>query len=201
MHTLGQSAMACWLRTLLYYMKGNGPAVNLGKAKAEQDVEAEYKVLGESRLTAGVMTPGTATMYLLQGLLLQDQNQLANVITAYKTLQRAGALGGNQATYCRQKMQFAFAANQHVGRFADEAYLGKPDAQPLGSGERFERRRREPMQDPPEEEKKEGRGRNPRPHRGNNMKRDEKERKDKKERKRDRKYDHRYDRKKRDRKR
>ena len=193
MHTMGVSAMGWWLRAMIHGMRGDGLAVNLGRDRAEEDIVAKYGVIGEARLTADVMTPGTVTMYLLQGLLLQDQNQVANVVTAYKTLQRAEALGGNQAKYCRQKMQFAFAANQHVGVFADDAYQGKPDAQPIGGGERLERRRRTPMQEPPrEEERKEGRDRDSHPRRGyphGNQKRD------KKDRKYDRRHDSRRDRK------
>jgi hypothetical protein len=37
-------------------------------------------------------------------------------------------------------MQFAFAANQHVGRFSEEVFLDIPGLQET-SGERFDRRR------------------------------------------------------------
>jgi hypothetical protein len=49
-------------------------------------------------------------------------------------------MGGQAAQYCRQRMQFAFAANQHVGRFSEEVFTDIPGLQET-SGDRFERRR------------------------------------------------------------
>ena len=88
-------------------------------------------------------------------------------------------LGGKLAYYCRQKIQFAFAANKHAGRFADFAYVGISDRLPQDSGERLERRRRVPLQEPPKKkEKRERRNRDLNPRKGNqqsNHKRDDKE--------------------------
>ena len=53
-------------------------------------------------------------------------------------------------------MQFAFAANQHVGRFPEDIYASIPGMQE-SSGERFDRRRQRPASDPPGEEEKQPR--------------------------------------------
>jgi hypothetical protein len=49
-------------------------------------------------------------------------------------------------------MQFAFAANQHVGRFPEDVYADIPGMQE-SSGERVDRRRDQPAAIPSSEEK------------------------------------------------
>ena len=94
MHTLGVSVMAIWLKSVVFYLRGEGAAVTLCRARAEEDIEAGYSAVRGTFLPADVMTPGVAIMYLIQGALLWDQNQPAQLITAYDRMRRADKLAG-----------------------------------------------------------------------------------------------------------
>ena len=56
------------------YISCNGIAFNLCKDKAEEDIEAYYRAVGYINLTADLMTPWTAIMYPIEGVLLFEQN-------------------------------------------------------------------------------------------------------------------------------
>jgi len=139
-HTLGLSVMATWLKIVVERMEGHGTAAAWCRVKAGDDIEANYIIVNGTNLPADVMSPGVAAMYLIQGALLWNQNQPAQLISAYEKLRRSDALGGQAAQYCRQRMQFAFAANQHVGRFSEEVFSDIPGLQET-SGDRSEKRR------------------------------------------------------------
>jgi hypothetical protein len=51
-------------------MRRNRIAVSLSIEKAEEDIQADYRKVDEAGLTGKVMALGTATMYLLQSILL-----------------------------------------------------------------------------------------------------------------------------------
>ena len=93
-HTLGVSVMAIWLKSVVFYLRGEGAAVTLCRSRAEEDIEAGYSAVRGTFLPADVMTPGVAIMYLIQGALLWDQNQPAQLITAYDRMRRADKLAG-----------------------------------------------------------------------------------------------------------
>ena len=93
-HTLGVSVMAIWLKSVVFYMRGEGTAVNLCRARAEDDIEAGYSADRGTLLPADIMTPGVAAMYLIQAALLWDQNQPVQLITAYENMRRADKLAG-----------------------------------------------------------------------------------------------------------
>jgi hypothetical protein len=38
-HTLGVSVMAIWLKSVVFYLRGQGTAVNICRTKAEDDIE------------------------------------------------------------------------------------------------------------------------------------------------------------------
>jgi hypothetical protein len=98
-------------------------------------------------------------------------------------------MGGQAAQYCRQRMQFAFAANQHVGRFSEEVFSDIPGLQETSS-DIFERRRQASASDPPGEEEKE-----PRRKEGSRSSHDHKREKKGKDKKKDRKHDYKRSRK------
>jgi hypothetical protein len=91
-HTLGVSVMAIWLKSVVFYLRGEGTAVNLVRSKAEEDIEAGYSAVRGTFLPADVMTPGVAVMYLIQGALLWEQNQPAQLIRVYDKMRRADIL-------------------------------------------------------------------------------------------------------------
>ena len=99
------------------------------------------------------------------------------------------AMGGQAAQYCRQRMQFAFAANQLVGRFSEEVITEIPGLQET-RGQRFERRRQASASDPPWEEENE-----PRRKKGSRRSHDHKREKKGKDKKKDRKHDYKRSRK------
>ena len=91
-HTLGVSVMAIWLKSVVFYLRGEGTAVNLVRSRAEEDIEAGYSAVRGTFLPADVMTPGVAVMYLIQGALLWEQNQPAQLIRVYDKMRRADIL-------------------------------------------------------------------------------------------------------------
>jgi hypothetical protein len=93
-HTLGVSVMAIWLKIVVERMEGHGTATAWCRVKAGDDIEATYIIVDGTNLPADVMTPGVAVMYLIQGALLWNQNQPAQLISAYEKLRRSDALGG-----------------------------------------------------------------------------------------------------------
>jgi hypothetical protein len=93
-HTLGVSVMAIWLKIVVERMAGHGTAASMCRVKAGDDIETNYIIVDGTNLPADVMTPGVAAMYLIQGALLWNQNQPAQLITAYEKLRRSDALGG-----------------------------------------------------------------------------------------------------------
>ena len=86
-------------------------------------------------------------------------------------------------------MQFAFAANQHVGRFSEEVYTDIPGLQETSS-QRFEKRRQASASNSPGEEEKE-----PRRKEGSRRSHDHKREKKGKDKKKDRKHDYKRSRK------
>ena len=63
------------------------------------------------------MFPGTMALYLLQVILTYEKNQLAIILKAHDKLDIAEAMGYVNDQHCRNLIQLAFAANQHVGKF------------------------------------------------------------------------------------
>ena len=55
---------------------------NLCRAKAEEDIEAVYRVFGEINLAAVVNKPRVAIINLIQIFLLCEQNQAVQIVTA-----------------------------------------------------------------------------------------------------------------------
>ena len=93
--------MAIWLKSVVFYLRGQGTAVSLCRAKAEEDIDAGYFAFRGTILPADMVTPGVAIMYLIQGALLWDQNQPAQLIRVYEKMRRADKLAGYHAHYCR----------------------------------------------------------------------------------------------------
>lgn len=79
-------------------------------------VDVTYKDAPGAVYTLEKVTPGVAIMYLTKGVLLLDHNQPAQIVTAYDKLRKAEALEGQPVKECRQRMQFTFPSNQHLGR-------------------------------------------------------------------------------------
>ena len=73
-HTLGVSVMAIWLKSVVFYLRGQGTAVNLVRSKAEEVIDAGLSAVRGTFLPEEVVTPGVAAIYLIQGALLWDQN-------------------------------------------------------------------------------------------------------------------------------
>jgi hypothetical protein len=89
--------MTIWLKMVVCCMKGNVIAVNLCRAKVEEYIEANYRIVGKINFSATVMTPGAAIIYLIYGIPLWNQNQPAQIVMAYGKLMSLETLGGQAA--------------------------------------------------------------------------------------------------------
>jgi hypothetical protein len=64
--------MTFWLMAVIHSMRRNRITVSLSIEKAEEDIHANYRKKGETGLTGKVMALGTATLNLLQRILLRN---------------------------------------------------------------------------------------------------------------------------------
>ena len=161
-------------------------------------MRAEYTIMPETPLVASNMTPGTLTMYLLQGVLTSEKRNLIDIMEAHGKLDTAASRGIEAvARNCRTKMQLAFAVNRHVGQcLGDEAPTSTASLYSEDSADMAGRRRLGHMPRPEAaeaEEEGKKRERDSQFTKGN-KKRDTKEQVKRAEKK-DRKKDHRQDRK------
>lgn len=65
MHSLESSELAIWLKTV-DCMRGHEIAASFCRTKAEEDIEADFNIVGDFSLPTDVMKPGVAIMYLIK---------------------------------------------------------------------------------------------------------------------------------------
>jgi hypothetical protein len=145
---VGKGIMQQWLALLLPTIVGDSFAKEHARGKAIDDAaETQYDRRRDLDFWAGDLQIGTMVMYMTHVMLTTGHDsvdELADQLVPLFEMTQGGIPG---SMYCRQAIQFAFAANRHVGKLNDRKSLTNEqmDSRPdIGGGS--SRRQSEPSQ-------------------------------------------------------